>query len=75
MDRSEIKSYASRTELHPFALQRRDQSPGAGSEAYGRRQLLPLLILLLWKRDAARRAWGGRTGLATPLGMVNNVEP
>lgn len=70
MDRSEIKSYASRTEL-----QRRDQSPGAGSEAYGRRQLLPLLILLLWKRGAARRAWGGRTGLATPLGMVNNVEP
>ena len=44
---SKIKSHANSAELVPFAVQLRDQSPGAGSEAYGRRQPLPLLISLL----------------------------
>lgn len=47
MGHGKIKSYASSAELDPFTLQLRDQSPGAGSEAYGRRQPLPRLILLL----------------------------
>lgn len=44
---SKMKSYTSSAELSPFALQLRDQSPGTRSEAYGLRQLLPLLISLL----------------------------
>lgn len=50
MGNCKIKSYASSSEQGPFGLQLRDQSPGAGSEAYGRRQPLPLLIILLQKR-------------------------
>lgn len=40
-------SYASSAELGPFTPQLRDQSPGAGSDADGRCQPLPLLILPL----------------------------
>lgn len=47
MGHSKMKSYASSVELGPIALQLRDQSLGAGSEAYGRRQPLSLLIFLL----------------------------
>lgn len=47
MGDSIIKSYASSAEQGPFTLQLKDQSPGAGSEAYGRCQPLPLLIFLL----------------------------
>lgn len=50
MGNCKIKSCASSVEQGPFGPQLRDQSPGAGSEAYGRRQSLPLLIIVLQKR-------------------------
>ena len=59
MGLGKVKSHASSAEL---ALT--DQSPGAGSVACGRRQPLPRLIWLVWKRcegRAGRPHWAGHT--------------